>query len=86
MRWSMCIGCGMSGMDRERRRGEELLRMLDYEFSSLTDMNFARMRFNDGAVDPQGRYWAGTMNGQSLYPVLSFPFGGVFQQYSNPCC
>ncbi len=24
-----------------------------------------RMRFNDGAVDPQGRYWAGTMNNQN---------------------
>ena len=23
------------------------------------------MRFNDGAVDPQGRYWAGTMNDKS---------------------
>ena len=26
------------------------------------------MRFNDGAVDPQGRYWAGTMNDPLIKP------------------
>ena len=27
------------------------------------------MRFNDGAVDPQGRFWGGTMTDNSKYPV-----------------
>ena len=26
-----------------------------------------RMRFNDGCVDPQGRYWAGTMNDPKVH-------------------
>lgn len=30
--------------------------------SSASTLKSHRMRFNDGVVDPSGRYWAGTMN------------------------
>lgn len=52
---------GKSGvyiLDRETGKLELLKRFWDGEAPEGDD----RMRSNDGAVDPQGRFWVGTMN------------------------
>lgn len=55
-----CPISARSGMiKRARRRLRGLFVWLD---STLMDTHCYRMRFNDGAVDSQGRFWAGAMN------------------------
>jgi sugar lactone lactonase YvrE len=42
------------------------------------EMNLERNRFNDGKCDAVGRYWAGTMNLDSVYPNPGIPTGSLY--------
>jgi sugar lactone lactonase YvrE len=42
------------------------------------EKNLARNRFNDGKCDVLGRYWAGTMNLDSVYPNPGIPTASLY--------
>ena len=54
---------GVCVLDRETGKLELLKRFHDNE------ANDARLRSNDGAVDPQGRFWIGTMTDFGVGPL-----------------